>query len=105
MASPAYAINQGGFRPVTTVLQVVNSRSKLLGASQALDEMALDKYSFVREAFLSRRLNMVFDGNPPDALEINAPEKPAGPIAPAKPGAPVTPAEPASPASSPAKPD
>jgi phospholipid-binding lipoprotein MlaA len=107
IASPAYAINQGGFRPVTTVLQVVNTRSKLLGASQALDEMALDKYTFVREAFLSRRLNMVFDGNPPDALEFNPPAKPAGPGAPAAPVMPVTPvapAEPASPASSPAKP-
>lgn len=114
VASPAYAINQGGFRPVTTVLQVVNSRSKLLGASQALDEMALDKYTFVREAFLSRRLNMVFDGNPPDELEFSAPAKPAGPITPITPitpttpitpVTPVTPAAPAGPASSPTKPD
>jgi phospholipid-binding lipoprotein MlaA len=93
-ASPAYGINQGGFRPVTTVLQIVNSRSKLLGASQALDDMALDKYTFVREAFLSRRLNMVFDGNPPDELEFRAPAKPSEPITPAVPPSPANPAKP-----------
>jgi len=100
MASPAYGINQGGFRPVTTVLQIVNSRSKLLGASQALDDMALDKYTFVREAFLSRRLNMVFDGNPPDDLEFITPAKPAGPGTPDTPVVPATPPSPAPPAKS-----
>jgi len=74
-ATPAYAINQGSFRPVTTVLQIINTRAGLLGASKALDQIALDKYSFVREAFLARRLNLVFDGNPPDALEIDPPAK------------------------------
>ena len=88
MASPAYAINQGGFRPVTTVLQIINQRASLLGASQALDEMALDKYTFVREAFLSRRLNMVFDGNPPDELELKVPAKPVDPVTPAAPARP-----------------
>jgi len=94
MATPAYSISQGGFRPVTTVLQVVDSRSKLLGASQALDDMALDKYTFVREAFLSRRLNMVFDGNPPDALEFSPPAKAAEPATPAAPAIPASPARP-----------
>jgi phospholipid-binding lipoprotein MlaA len=72
-ATPAYAINQGSFRPVTTVLQILDTRSQLLGATQALDAIALDKYSFVRDAFLSRRLRMVFDGNPPEDDEIKAP--------------------------------
>ncbi len=74
-ASPAFAIDQGSFRPVTTVLQIINTRAGLLGASRALDQIALDKYSFVREAFLAQRLNMVFDGNPPDAWEPDAPLK------------------------------
>jgi phospholipid-binding lipoprotein MlaA len=75
-ASPAYAINQGSFRPVTTVLQILDTRSQLLGASQLLDTIALDKYSFVRDAYLSRRLRMVFDGNPPEDYEIQ-PQAPA----------------------------
>jgi phospholipid-binding lipoprotein MlaA len=77
-ASPAYAINQGSFRPVTTVLQILDTRSQLLGASQLLDTIALDKYSFVRDAYLSRRLRMVFDGNPPEDYEIKPPAPPPG---------------------------
>lgn len=69
-ASPAYAINQGSFRPVTTVVEIIDTRARLLGASKLLDEIALDKYSFVRQAFLARRLNVVFDGNPPEELEL-----------------------------------
>ena len=64
-ATPAFAINQGSFRPVTTVVGIVDARAQLMGASQLLDTIALDKYSFVRDAFLTRRLNLVYDGNPP----------------------------------------
>jgi phospholipid-binding lipoprotein MlaA len=74
-ASPAYAINQGSFRPVTTVVQILDARSQLLGATQVLDAVAMDKYSFVRDAFLSRRLRMVFDGNPPEDYELKPPAK------------------------------
>lgn len=74
-ASPAFAINQGSFRPVTTVVQILDTRSQLIGASQLLDEIALDKYSFVRDAFLTRRLQLIYDGNPPDAYELTPPGK------------------------------
>jgi phospholipid-binding lipoprotein MlaA len=40
-----------------------------------LDTIALDKYSFVRDAYLARRLRMVFDGNPPEELEVAPPPK------------------------------
>jgi phospholipid-binding lipoprotein MlaA len=65
-ASPYYAINDGAFRPATTVLGALNARSQLLSATKALDAIALDRYSFVRDAFLARRLNLVHDGNPPE---------------------------------------
>ena len=74
-ASPAYALNQGSVRPVTTVVQILDTRSQLLGASQLLDTIALDKYSFVRDAFLERRLRLIFDGNPPEAYELQPPAK------------------------------
>ena len=48
------------------VLDLLDTRSGLLSVSSALDEVALDKYSFTRDAFLQRRRNAVFDGNPPD---------------------------------------
>ncbi|MEK8032085.1 VacJ family lipoprotein [Ideonella sp. DXS29W] len=48
-----------------TLLQVVSTRAGLLGASRVLDDVALDKYSFLRDAYLARRQNQVYDGNPP----------------------------------------
>ncbi len=48
------------------VLDQLDTRASLLSVSNALDEVALDKYSFVRDAFLQRRRNAVFDGNPPE---------------------------------------
>jgi phospholipid-binding lipoprotein MlaA len=77
-ASPYYAVNEAAFRPVTTVLGALNARSQLLSVTQALDAIALDKYSFVRDAFLSRRLRLVYDGDPPedDPIKAPAPAKP-----------------------------
>ncbi len=48
------------------VLDQLDTRASLLSFSDSLDEVALDKYSFTRDAFLQRRRNAVFDGNPPD---------------------------------------
>ncbi len=48
------------------VLDLVDTRAGLLSVSTALGEVALDPYSFTREAYLQRRANAVFDGNPPD---------------------------------------
>lgn len=47
------------------LVRAVNLRAGLLDASRILDEAALDKYSFTRDAYLQRRQNLVFDGNPP----------------------------------------
>ena len=48
------------------VLNVIDTRANLLGLSSALNDVALDKYSFARDAFLQRRRNAVYDGNPPE---------------------------------------
>lgn len=57
-------------RNSATVLNLVNRRAQLLDATKMLDEVALDPYTFTRDAFLQRRRNQVFDGNPPDEEEI-----------------------------------
>ncbi|MEN9628798.1 MAG: hypothetical protein RJA10_2025 [Pseudomonadota bacterium] len=46
-------------------LQLVNVRSELLSTTQLLGEVSLDKYSFVRDGYLARRLDQVHDGAPP----------------------------------------
>jgi len=70
-------------------LEVVDIRTRLLGSTQLLDQIALDKYSFVRDAYLSRRRDSLFDGAPP--LEDDFADEPAKPAAAAPAGAAVTP--------------
>jgi phospholipid-binding lipoprotein MlaA len=54
----------GGQAAVTTI-EVINTRSNLLAAGQLLDQVALDKYSFLRDAYLASRRNAQYDGAPP----------------------------------------
>ena len=58
-------INDVPTRNTLTVLRVVEQRSELLNASKMLDEVALDKYTFIRDAYLQRRRNTIYEGNPP----------------------------------------
>ena len=46
-------------------LQLVNVRAELLATTKLLDDVSLDKYSFVRDGYLARRLDQVYDGAPP----------------------------------------
>jgi phospholipid-binding lipoprotein MlaA len=79
-------------------LRIVNQRAELLPTDKLINEAALDRYSFIRDGFLQRRRNLVFDGNPPRELDLDedlsepetAPAKPAE--AAAKPEAPGAPA-------------
>ena len=48
-----------------TALDFVQVRANLLGATNVLEEAALDRYAFVREAYFQRRRSLVYDGNPP----------------------------------------
>ena len=45
--------------------RLVNRRAELLAAEDIIDKAALDKYEFIRDAYLQRRRNLVYDGNPP----------------------------------------
>jgi phospholipid-binding lipoprotein MlaA len=46
--------------------RLVDTRANLLKAEKVLDEAAIDEYSYVRDAYLQRRENLVYDGNPPE---------------------------------------
>ena len=45
-----------------TTLELVSVRSSLLSTTKLIDDAALDKYTFIREAYLARRLDAVLDG-------------------------------------------
>ena len=51
------------------VINAVDVRKGLLGVEDNLNAIALDKYSFIRDAYLQRRLYEIYDGNPPDTDE------------------------------------
>ncbi len=74
-ATPAYAINQGSFRPVTTVVQIIDTRAQLLDATRLMNSIALDPYSFVRDAYLTRRFGQADGSGAPDAPPPAAPAK------------------------------
>jgi len=63
--SPALVIHDGAVKWEVTGLQLVNTRAGLLGASKVLDDIALDKYTFIRDAYLQRRRSLVYDGEEP----------------------------------------
>lgn len=46
-------------------LDIVRTRADLLKAEKVLQEAALDRYSFVRDAWWQRRRSQVYDGRPP----------------------------------------
>ncbi len=52
-------------RNILYTLDIVRKRAELLEAGDILDEAAFDPYIFLREAYLQRRNNLVYDGNPP----------------------------------------
>jgi phospholipid-binding lipoprotein MlaA len=48
-----------------SALGLIETRANLLPADRMLDD-ALDRYLLVRDGYLARRRNLVYDGNPPD---------------------------------------
>ena len=79
-----YNVNKNVYWQVKT-LDVIDTRAGLLHASSILEQASLDEYAFMREAYLQRRQNLVYDGNPPqpefdlldEDLEENGPDNAA----------------------------
>jgi phospholipid-binding lipoprotein MlaA len=59
-------INDIPWRNSLYFVRVIDARSNFLRASQLLDNAALDKYTFTRDAYLQRRKNEVHDGDLPN---------------------------------------
>jgi phospholipid-binding lipoprotein MlaA len=58
------------YKPVRTRNQVlvaegINKRANLLEQEKIMDEAVIDRYSFMRDAYLMHRQSLVYDGNPP----------------------------------------
>jgi phospholipid-binding lipoprotein MlaA len=63
-------LDDHGARNTATALKLLDSRAQLLGASAMLEQIALDPYTFTRDAHLQRRRASIYDGYPPDEEEV-----------------------------------
>jgi len=68
-ASPTGLLQEPRDRNSASALQLVSTRARLLSATKAIDDVALDKYALIRDGFLARRRNLVYDGDPPEEPE------------------------------------
>lgn len=75
--SPSLAINDGGVNIGLGALNLIDTRANLLSASRVVDGLAFDKYTFIRDAYVARRRNLVHDGDPPELPEDKEPAPPA----------------------------
>ena len=64
-ADPVSNLSPVPDRNVLLATRVLSERAGRFAADKILDEAALDRYSYVRNAYLQRRRNLVFDGNAP----------------------------------------
>ena len=101
-AAPSMLPSASADRYAITAMELISTRANLLSAGSLVDSVALDRYTFLRDAYLSRRRDALYDGAPPmDTFEDepDAPKPatgtPARPATPATSAAPIAPARPA----------
>lgn len=56
---------EGANRWTMAAMELIHTRAGLLNASSVLGQVALDRYTFVRDSYLARRRSAIYDGNPP----------------------------------------
>lgn len=64
-ASPLFLVKEGKVFWGLVALDQIDTRADLLTAGKILEEAAVDPYVFLRDAYLQRRRDQIFDGNPP----------------------------------------
>lgn len=74
---PVVHLRNVPLRNSLTALRFVNRRANLLDAEKVLDEASLDPYTFLRDAYIQQRRNLIYDGNPPRDNSADADEAPA----------------------------
>lgn len=68
-ADPVPNIADVPSRNTLLVTRIVSDRAQALPADKVIEEAALDKYSYIRDGYLQRRRNLIYDGNPPREKE------------------------------------
>ncbi len=63
ITDPVTHVNPGEVKNSLIFIRTVDRRADLLGASRVVEEAALDKYEFMRDAYIQKRESDVSDGN------------------------------------------
>jgi phospholipid-binding lipoprotein MlaA len=58
-------LKDAGGRNALTLLRLTDKRERYLALSDAVRQASLDPYTFTRDAYLQKRINDIYDGNPP----------------------------------------
>lgn len=64
-ADPVGYLNYVRVRNSLYGTRFVDTRASLLPADKAIEEASLDKYAYIRDAYLQRRRSLIYDGRPP----------------------------------------
>jgi phospholipid-binding lipoprotein MlaA len=72
LGSPLSNVSDVPVRNSLTVLNAVNQRSKMLEPGKLVDDIALDKYVFIRDVYLQRRKRSGADGGSTEVSEEDA---------------------------------
>ncbi len=80
--SPSGFFDDNATRLMLTALNITETRASLLRTTDALIEASLDPYSFMRDAWLQKRQNDVYDGDPPSDFDYRDPDAPPEPLRP-----------------------
>lgn len=80
--NPINQIKPTRARNQTMVSKAIKGRAELLEQEKVMDDAIIDRYSFIRDAYLQHRESDVYDGNPPrkkydDDAEANNDSAPA----------------------------
>lgn len=65
LSSPMQEVEHIPTRNQLYVAKVVSLRTDLMKQEELLDAAAVDRYAFIRDAYLQRRQSLVYDGDPP----------------------------------------
>lgn len=86
MGSLTGQLEDAGARNALTIVSLVDKRANLLDATRMVDDIALDKYLFVRDAYLQRRTQRELDraGDPGGDPGGDLAGDPAGDLVPAR---------------------
>jgi len=60
-----------GIGPAMGALTAIDTRAQLSEEEEIINEAALDKYEFIRDAYMQRRRSLIYDGNPPRSMDYD----------------------------------